>query len=517
MRFKTVLALAALAALMLPACRPSGGHRQAGPQRAYRAYHPASCPPEVSSIVLVKVTCGTLVVPAHHAEPGSGRLRLFVARLHPGVSRRAAEPILFFGGDLGVGPDYPMLSQQAAGLGRDVIVLNVRGTGLSEPGLACPEADALARAPVAMPAGDVRTRAEFIRAITACRERLISQGVDLTAFDLREMAADAEDLRIALRIGRWDVMALGTASRIALEYLRDYQAHVRAAVLDGAEWPGVDPFVESVQATRHAIAELSSACSADATCTRLEPNLAGDVGIVTRRLAAHPRVVDLDGRGRVVIDAGWFMAWLRARLAFIRPPGSFVPHAIALMARGSARAYRLTAIRLANEQLCAGFLPNCWPGLTRSLGVYLSVMCRDVVPFTDAGRLSRAIGGNPGFGEAYGHSPYLQACQAWNAGRGSPVVAAPVRSDVPTLVLAGRFDPFGMPPYARAGAAGLADSHVIISPVNGHVVTGTEQDVPDLCMVRVRDAWLANPTQAPDASCRASVRLDYTLGIDYKL
>ncbi len=496
MRTKAALLVLAALALALPACRPGGGsHRAAAFRPSYRA---VSCPAEISSVVLATMTCGTLTVLAHHDRPDGARMRLFVATIRPGASHPAADPILFLGGDLGVAPDYPMLSQQAAGLGREVIVLNTRGTGLSEPSLACPEADTLVRAPVSLPSGDARTRAEFIAAITACRERLVSQGIDLTAYDLREMAADAEDLRIALGIGRWDVMALGTTSRIALEYLRDYPARVRAAVLDGAEWPGVDPFTASVQATRHAIAELASACSADTACTRLEPNLASDVGLLTSRLAAHPRLVDLGARGRVIIDAGWFTAWLRARLAFIRPPGTFVPHAIALMARGSAEAYRFTAIRLASEQLCAGYLPNCWTQLTRSLGVYLSVMCRDVIPFTGPSQLGRAAGGNPGFGQAYGHSPYLAACQAWNAGHGDPVVATPVRSSVPTLVIVGRFDPFGMAAYARRAAAALTRSHIIISPVNGHVVTGTEQDVPGLCMVRT-----------------TSVRLDYTQSMAY--
>src|SRR4029453_16653154 len=142
-------------------------------------------------------------------------------------------------------------------------------------------------------------------------ERLVAQGVDLSAFDLQEIAADTEDLRTALGIDQWNVLALGTTSRIALEYLRHFPNHTRAAVLDSPEWPGVDPSIESVAATRHAIAELVAACRLDAACRGLAPNLERDLETVTRRLEAEPYVADFGDKGGVRFAAGWFLVWLR--------------------------------------------------------------------------------------------------------------------------------------------------------------------------------------------------------------
>ena len=487
-------------------------------------YQPVECPAEIAAILLTDHSCATLTVPAHHGDPDRGRLRLFVARIQPGTSQPAPDPVLSLGGDLGVATDYVTLGAQAAGLGRELIVLNVRGTDRSEPSLGCPEIDALPDSPMQVRVDDPRTRKQLLQAISACRDRLVSQRVDLSAFDLREIAADADDLRAALGIDRWDLMALGTTSRIALEYLRDHSGHVRAAVLDGPEWPGLDPFVESVQATRHAIAQLVAACGADAACRRMAPHLGRDLKTVLRRLHAKPYVADFGEKGRVYFDAGWLLIWLRARLSFLRPPGTYVPHAIAEFARGSDRVLRMQAFRLLGgesaslgQQLCQGFLPNCWTQLVRSFGLYLSVMCRDVVPFTDSNSLRDLVSNDPAFDEAYGHSPFLDACGVWDAGRGDPVVATPVRSDVPVLVIVGRFDPFGMLPYATQEAATLPNSSVLVSPVNGHVATGTEQEVPQFCMVRVRDAWLSNPTNEPDTSCIHRLQIDYSLALDWKL
>jgi pimeloyl-ACP methyl ester carboxylesterase len=171
----------------------------------------------IATIMLTDLSCGTLTVLARLGDSKGGKLRLFVVSIAPGANRPDQDPVLSLGGDLGAAPDYVTLGAQAAGLGREVIVLNVRGTGRSQPSLVCPEVEALPSSPVSVPVDDPRTRGEFLVAIAACHDRLVSQEVDLSAFDLQEIAADADDLRTALGIGRWNVLALGTTSRIALE------------------------------------------------------------------------------------------------------------------------------------------------------------------------------------------------------------------------------------------------------------------------------------------------------------
>ena len=309
-----VLVLLALTIAGL-ACTPDASR----PDSFQPTFAGVDCPVEITSIVLVDVSCGRLTVLAHHGAPDRGTIDLFVARMEQGSGASAPDPVLYVGGDLGVAPDYTMLGAQVKGLGREVIVLEGRGTGHSEPSLLCPGFDALPASPVASPVDDPQTRKELLDAIAGCRHRLTSDGVDLTAFDLREMAADAEDLRTALGIEQWNVMTLGTASRIALEYLREYPAHIRAAVLDSPEWPGVDPFVESVEATRHATAALIATCAESNGCGRSAPHLGADIRQVSKRLAARPFRVDasnvkeLSGTGTVGSCA--LRRWLVPRLA----------------------------------------------------------------------------------------------------------------------------------------------------------------------------------------------------------
>src|SRR4051794_40244767 len=64
-----------LLALMVSSCML--GAVQSGSFRP--TFRPVGCPVEITSIVLINVSCGRLTVLAHHAAPDQGTLDLFVA------------------------------------------------------------------------------------------------------------------------------------------------------------------------------------------------------------------------------------------------------------------------------------------------------------------------------------------------------------------------------------------------------------------------------------------------------
>ena len=103
---------------------------------------------------------------------------------------------------------------------------------------------------------DPQTRATFVDAVTACHDRLEADGVDVAAYHLSAMAADAEDLRAALSIDEWNVVTYGTAARIAFEMMRQHPDHVRSVLLDSPEVPGTDPRAIAVEATRASLSAV---------------------------------------------------------------------------------------------------------------------------------------------------------------------------------------------------------------------------------------------------------------------
>jgi len=504
------------AAVLTNACIFGGSSTSSSPTFGFTA---ATCPGDVAASILGNVSCGFLDVPSRPDDASGAVDQVFVTRIQP-ETESTSDPVLTFGGDLGVSVDYGTFGRQATELHREVIVMDVRGTGHSHPSLLCPEIDAMPLAPAALPVDSRRTERAFVSAVSSCRDRLVAQGIDLASFDPAAMAEDAEDLRLALGIDRWSLLTMGTSSLVALELLRRYPDHVAAVILDSPQWPGVDPIAGAPASTQRAIAAMASACAEAPPCRAEDPSFSHDVRELERRLGTRPFTTVFQG-DRVRLDAGWFILWLRAQLGFVRPPGTFLPGAIHAMARGDQDALRLEARRLftrgspVDQELCQMLLPNCWNDVVRNWGVDLTLACLERRSTSEAGR-TRV----PAMEEAFGGRFLDAACRAWGSGPDDEADGKTVSSDIPVLVVLGRFDPFSSVVAARHAVAGLSRVSVVISPVNGHQVTGVartsaEQD-PGACSVRLRDAWLDNPSASPDTSCLDRRTFDMSLPIDWQ-
>ncbi|MEM9170823.1 MAG: alpha/beta hydrolase, partial [Pseudomonadota bacterium] len=95
-------------------------------------------------------------------------------------------------------------------------------------------------------------------------------------------------------------------------------------------------------------------------------------------------------------------------------------------------------------------------------------------------------------------------CAAWGAPRRPGREVAPTVSSVPTLIIAGEFDPDTPPKWADVAAAGLSRSRTIVVPYGLH--TETTRWGGDGCAMSIaaaffddEDAFLASPEASPDA------------------
>jgi pimeloyl-ACP methyl ester carboxylesterase len=170
-------------------------------------------------------------------------------------------------------------------------------------------------------------------------------------------------------------------------------------------------------------------------------------------------------------------------------------------------------------ELCLMLFPDCWGDSVRAWGVNLSVLCRDVFPFRDRDVFASAIAGDPGVREAFGSDLIAGSCDAWGAGASDPSVGAPITTSVPVLVISGRFDPFSTPAEARRAATTLPEATILVSPVNGHQVTGIKgsglERASRTCVVHVRDAWVDNPSPSVDTSCLDRIPFDMWMPLDW--
>jgi pimeloyl-ACP methyl ester carboxylesterase len=141
-------------------------------------FEPGSCPASVEQHE--RVACGWLVVPERRTRPTRREVRLAVAVIHPPAPVAGAEPLLYLTG----GPGFASLLfnvlrflAEPLVTDRDLVLVDLRGTGASLASLACPEVDEGAL--LAAPSRDVAARRRNLREVAACRARLRREGVDL--------------------------------------------------------------------------------------------------------------------------------------------------------------------------------------------------------------------------------------------------------------------------------------------------------------------------------------------------
>ena len=458
-----------------------------------------SCPEDVTRVVLTPVTCGFLTVLENRSEPDGGTIRLFVTRIEPPGGNPAPDPVLVLGIDLGKTPDYAGFAPGAQRVNRELILVDQRGTGHSEPNLACPEVERFGERLVGARLSDPEVREDLRSAAQACHDRLTGSGIDLSSYNLGEMAADAEDGRRALGISRWNVASYGSSSRVALEVVRRFPERVRAMWLDTPQFPQVDEVTLGITGTRYALSQISADCAADRACSRRFPDLSNALQEALVRLDEEPVTVTVADPGaaghpiRVVVDGAAFLRAVRAMVSSIDlGMAPVVPAVIYRALEGDVEA---VAYLLSEEPLCLGYQPVCG-AQTSFEGALFSILCHDEVPFVEASRLAGMAGGDPGFEDAYVASPYLDVCEAWDVEEATSVAHRPVSADIPMLIYVGAYDAYGPLPVAEQAVASLSGSFLVDVPYQGHNVLGSLD-----CYRNIRNAWIENPTSAPDTGC----------------
>jgi hypothetical protein len=145
-----------------------------------------------------------------------------------------------------------------------------------------------------------------------------------------------------------------------------------------------------------------------------------------------------------------------------------------------------------------------------SLGMQLSVQCNEEFAFNSleeyeavlteypelVGFLEDSILGKPGF----------YVCAEWDSGQADPIENEPVVSDVPTLLMAGEFDPITPPAWGRHAAETLQNSYFYEYAGLGHGASAVAG-----CPREMLISFLNDPTQAPDDACTAEMGIQFVV------
>lgn len=456
-------------------------------------YKAVKCP---TVDVPLELDCGYLVVPADHTDPSRGKIRLSVMIVRAAGREKSSDPVLFLSGgpgvsaaaDLGKWVNQPFLKN------RDLILVDQRGVGRSEPNLNCPEME------------DERYP-DPVDAARACRQRLIDRDLDLSLFNSSQSTADMNALRQVLGYDEWNVLGVSYGTRLALMMLRDYPQGIRSVILDSAYPPEVNAYETRVTNAEIALNRLFQDCLQNPTCNYTYPDLKSIFDDLLNVLDQEPVQVVVDnpsnGETTSIYLDGRRMAKLVFEAMYRSETLERIPYVIYEVLYGNYEA--IAGLLFPRTQ--ALYYPSPSPRMEESEGAYYSVECREEVGFN---RLATAKEAVQQSGSAFSRhllpsvETIFDICNLWKNGKAAELENEAVLSTVPAMVMAGQFDPVTPPEWSQQVARNLTNSYAFIFPGEGHSVLET-----GACPQYMTAEFLKDPTHQPAAECIGQMGINF--------
>jgi pimeloyl-ACP methyl ester carboxylesterase len=436
-----------------------------------------------------ELLCGKLTV-FENRETRTGRTIDLNVVVLPALDPSRSEAPLF---DLAGGPG--VASTGAAGFyanegkeyrrHRDVVLVDQRGTGSSNPLTAAPRT----RSPQ-----DYLTEMYPVDYVNTMRQTL-ERRADLTQYTTAIAMDDLDDVRAWLGYEQINLNGLSYGTRAALVYMRQHPARVRSAILTGVAPTYLKMPLHHARAAKRAMDLLLKECAADAACHQAFPEIERDWEEALARLGRGPARVgysppDKSGTVTVEIQRDVFAEKLRNRM-YSRESASRIPLLVHQAAQGDFAPFLKEAIP--TDRSGPDFIAD---------GMYLSVTCAEDVPFIDQEEAAKANAGNP-FGN-YRVEQQTRACGLWPRGKIPADYHEPVSTNAPVLIFSGNLDPVTPPERGDEVANHLPDSRHIIIPHGAHGPDGlTNVDCLDKLMLEFLAKGNAKDL---DTSCVGQVR-----------
>lgn len=377
---------------------------------------------------LHKAHCGLLIVPENRDQPEGRTIRLPFIYVESNNPAKSPDPILYTGGGPGVSSLHPVTSIARRSLlrNRDYIAFEQRGTHLAQPNLECEgEGKAIQDAYLEhRPKDDA-----VLTAVRQCREKLIKEDIDLSAYNTDESAADIEDLRRLLHIDSLNLMGISYSGGLMMAVLQKYPQHIRSLILDS-------PLPEFVNIDEQELANFNEALTSmlgSNDSTLLDrfhsyfSSLRGEVFTINYQLKDGKTVILNYGRSEllsIIHDKVESYDGIKE-----------LPQIISDMIDGRQEPY------------VKAYFDGVFSGSGSISGMRLSVYCSDKMAFEDPAIIKQQETVMPWLAGFHVNDVYGAVCDAW---RVKPINAAtkkPYYSNVPVLLGAGGLDDACRPLY----------------------------------------------------------------------
>ncbi|HKJ16833.1 MAG TPA: alpha/beta fold hydrolase [Xanthomonadales bacterium] len=427
--------------------------------------------------------CGVYFAPLKRSDPDSGFIPISVIVIpaitgnpknlaiteHQGGPGRAMLSSAYFYMNTEIGKEFRR--------DRDIVLFDQRGTGESG-NLYC---HAMREVPILEPYYTERK-------VSDCRDELISNRIDLSAYSTIEAIDDLEDIRQWLGYEKFDVAGWSYGSRFMLTYAHRYPESLRSIIVAVPTLFDYRRPIDWARFSQDSIEGLFQDCEADEECANAYPYLSAEFDSVLSNLDAGPESVKYrrPGSDEIVeteVTRDRFMEELHVGLLKVSNTRQ-LPLVIHSAAKGDFEPFLDLAV------------PER-PSRPVSEGQYLSIVCPEETVFfnqEEAIETSRDT-----FAGMYFVDEFKMACETWGLPPHPDYPLVWVGSEIPALVISGGRDPITPTEYGERIAASFDHARHVDVEIMPHDTSGLEGSG---CLDDLMLEFIRNPSPADlDTTC----------------
>jgi len=383
---------------------------------------------------------------------------------------------------------------------RDLIVMEQRGVGRSDPNLECPDLTDFYYQNLDKDPRSPELQTQNLDLQRACHEQFVKSGINLAAYTSETSAADFEDLRLTLKYDQWNLFSIGYGSRLALLSMRKYPQGLRSAVLDSPLPPQVNFFASGAVQAEQALDLMFQRCAESEECNTTFPDLKNVFYVDIELLNAHPQSL-------VVIDPQTgdpFQMWADGN-TLISVVLMAVDYAFQDILLQVPRM--LYQIKEGKYEGLAELMPMLVNNAPFSVGMQNLVFCQEDLDQISFEKIQEANSqAEPELAQYFNNQvrEAQESCAIWRVDpdavvQGAALVKEPIHSDVPTLVFSGDFSWNTPSNWAEETARALNRATWVNFAGSGGAVTFSE--MWSSCSLSIGKFFFNDPQASLDTSC----------------
>ena len=403
-----------------------------------------------------QVQCGSLNVPENYNKPEGKNISINYAVLPAIDSSKNNSPLMFLAG----GPGQAAVELAAhirrsfaeIRKTRDIILIDQRGTGLSQPML-CDEAT---KGNLYSMIPEEFSEQETLDCITKLKETN-----ELSQYNSENAIRDFDAVREALGYKQVNLYGGSYGTRAALVYMRLFPEAIKSVVLDSVG-PIEVPIGLFGLSSERSFNLLLEHCANEESCNKAYPNLKEEFETVVNRLSNQ------------VISLSVNHPRLGTKISFKLSKGKFISTLFKQLYSTQTRTIVPLIIHqafLENYQPLLGLIATGEDAMSMYVGLTFNIVCNEDMPrVTDDMRVKDS---KNSFDGGSSHAIFKTACDVWPKYQVDDAFYKPVVANIPTLILSGDLDPVTPPSNGEKSASTLPNSHHIISKNSAHIVASS--------------------------------------------